>query len=66
MVNVELREGQNPKEEVDVWVVTRGGICMGVDLERGGSYNQNIEGRIKKSGTNTSQVRLRATKEIPA
>jgi hypothetical protein len=48
MVTVEPHEGQKPKEEVDVWVVTQGGIHMGVDLEQGESLGQNIEGKIKK------------------
>jgi hypothetical protein len=41
-------EGHNPKEEVDVWVVTQGGIHTRVDLEQGESSGQNIEGKIRK------------------
>jgi hypothetical protein len=48
MVIVEPHKDQNPKEEVDVQVVTRGGIQMGMDLECGEILGQNIEGKIKK------------------
>jgi len=48
MVIVELHRGQEPKEEVDVFVETRGGILMGIDLERGEIPGQNVEGKIRK------------------
>jgi hypothetical protein len=48
MVTAEPCENQKPKEEVDVWVVTQGGIQMGMDLEHGEILGQNIEGKIRK------------------
>jgi hypothetical protein len=41
-------ENRRQEEEVDVWVVTQGGIQMGMDLENGEILGQNIEGKIRK------------------
>jgi hypothetical protein len=48
MVTTDPHEYQKPKEEVDVRVVTRGGIWMRMDLERGEIVGQKIEGKIRK------------------
>jgi hypothetical protein len=48
MVIAEPCKGQNPKEEVNVQVVTRGGIQTGMDLEREESSSKNEEGKIRK------------------
>jgi hypothetical protein len=48
MVTTELRINQEPKEEVDVWVVTLGCIRIGINLEHGEMFGHNIEGEIRK------------------
>jgi hypothetical protein len=48
MVTTEPRGDQKPKEEVDVWVVTRGGIQMGMDLEHGEILVRTSKGRSEK------------------
>jgi hypothetical protein len=48
MVTTDSPEGQNPKEEANVQVVTQGGIRTRVNLEQGESLDQNIKGKIRK------------------
>jgi len=48
MVNAELHEGQNPKEEANVRVITWGVIHTKIDLEQREILGKIVEGNIQK------------------
>jgi hypothetical protein len=51
-----MHEEQKLKEEVDVWVVTQGGIHIGTDLNRGECSGTTFRGKDQESSVGTSQV----------
>jgi hypothetical protein len=48
MINVEPHKNKNNKKEVDVWVVTHGGVKNGEDLEHGEGSGKKIDKMIRK------------------
>jgi hypothetical protein len=48
MVHVEPCKNKKKNEEVDVWVVTQGGVNTGAEFEHGEGLGQNSKGNIRK------------------
>jgi hypothetical protein len=43
-----MHKNKKKNEEVDVWVVTRGGEKIGAYFEHGEGSGQNMDGKIRK------------------